>query len=103
MRVLVVALVSLGFLGLKPVVPLAAEALASRGDVAAPVIQVPSAPAELTRPLAEPQGPSLTIQEVATGAVVVGGAFVIGLVAGGTLSTAIVSAGAVILIYGLLP
>jgi hypothetical protein len=100
MRRLIVAMISLGFLAVEARALPAAEVLASRGDVAAPLIQ---APGPAARPSAEPQGTSVATQELVTGALVVGGAFVIGLVAGGTLASAIVSAGTVVVIYGLLP
>jgi hypothetical protein len=84
--------------------PSLAAAVGSGGDSPAPMVeQAPIPPADVG-PLpagSESAGPGVT--EIVIGAVVVGGAFAVGLAAEGGLSAAIASAVAVVLIYSILP
>lgn len=98
MRRFFAALISIGLLAATPV-----GAIASGAITTSSAVESPSPPAEIGSPPPPGEGATVSMQEVATGALVVGGAFAIGLLAGGTLSSAIVSAGAVMIIYALIP
>lgn len=102
MRMSAIALMSACLLASAPVASGATEVLASRAAPAAPIDEFASPTREIRVPPEETDA-GFTVQEVATGALLLGGAFAIGLVAGGTLSSAIVSAGTVAIIYALIP
>jgi hypothetical protein len=61
------------------------------------------AQADVTAPAGDQTAPSLTMQEVVVGTAVLGGVFAVGLLAGGSLSTGIAAASAVVLVYSFMP
>lgn len=95
MRFLACLLMSLSILASTPNLSLAEEVAAAseaqiaQGDAATPAV--------------DPAASSLTMQEVVVGTAVLGGVFAVGLLAGGSLSTGIAAASAVVLVYSFMP
>jgi hypothetical protein len=54
-------------------------------------------------PAGDQTPPTLTMHEIVVGTAVLGGAFAVGLLAGGSLSTGIAAASAVVLVYAFMP
>jgi hypothetical protein len=95
MRFVACLLMALSILAWTPNLSLAEEvAAASETQLA----QVDVAP-----PAVDPAASSLTVQEVVVGTAVLGGVFVVGLLAGGSMSTGIAAASAVVLVYTFMP
>lgn len=101
MHRLVIALFTLVALAVGVSSPAAADVIASRA--AAGAVEVTTSPAELANPPSAAESGSLVSREFAVGALIVGSTFVLGLLAGGGTVTAIASAGAVLMIYTLMP
>jgi len=101
MHRLVIALLALGVLASGLALPAGAGVLASRAIAEA--AENPTPPAELANPPQAAEDGDLVSREFALGALIVGSTFVLGLLAGGGTVTAIASAGAVLMIYTLMP
>ncbi len=95
MRFLACLLMSLSILAWTPNLSLAEE-VAAAGEAQL-------AQADVTAPAGDQTAPSLTMQEVVVGTAVLGGVFAVGLFAGGSLSTGIAAASALVLVYSFMP
>ena len=95
MRFLACLLMSLSILASTPSLSLAEDVAAASG--------AQLAQADVKVPVGDQTAPSLTMQEVVVGTAVLGGVFAVGLLAGGSLSTGIAAASAVVLVYSFMP
>ena len=95
MRFVACLLMTLSILAWTPNLSLAEEvAAASEAEIAE---------GDAATPSVDPTASSLTMQEVVVGTAVLGGVFAVGLLAGGSLSTGIAAASAVVLVYSFMP
>jgi hypothetical protein len=95
MRFVACLLMALSILAWTPNLSLAEEvAVASGAQLAQADVAVPSV---------DPAVSSFTMQEVVVGTAVLGGVFAVGLLAGGSLSTGIAAASALVLVYTFMP
>jgi hypothetical protein len=95
MRFLACLLMSLSILAWTPSLSLAEDvAAASEAQLAGEHAMAPAG---------DQTPPTLTMHEIVVGTAVLGGAFAVGLLAGGSLSTGIAAASAVVLVYAFMP
>jgi hypothetical protein len=95
MRFLACLLMSLSILASTPSLLLA--------DEVAAVSEAQLASEHAMAPAGDQAPPTLTMHEVVVGTAVLGGAFAVGLLAGGSLSTGIAAASALVLVYAFMP
>jgi hypothetical protein len=96
MRFVACLLMTLSILAWTPNLSLAEEELAAASEAEL-------AEGDAATPSVDPTASSLTMQEVVVGTAVLGGVFAVGLLAGGSLSTGIAAASAVVLVYSFMP
>jgi hypothetical protein len=95
MRFLACLLMSLSILASMPSLSLAQDV--------ATVSQAQLTHEHATAPAGDQGPPILTMQEIVVGTAVLGGVFAVGLLAGGSMSTGIAAASALVLVYAFMP